>query len=256
MKNIKLIALIVLFTNNSWGQTGSLIEYKFSSSKGATGNMTIKYSEFGSRSEMNMNMPQMPGGGMSMSTLYKKDNPDVVYMINDKTKTYSESKKSNSNGSAEDNGTYTVKKIGNETINGYKCVHAQVTNGNHVTDVWNTKDISDYNKYSEAMYSNKKMFSYKREQALKDAGCEGFPVKTVNKGNDREGDMTMELVKIEKKSFSKSDFEVPSTYTKSSSPAAGGVVPQMKSQQELINMTPEERAKYAEELKKQYGKGQ
>lgn len=250
MKKILFAALAVFAGGLSLAQNGAHMEYKLTSTKGATGTIKVNYSEYGSVSEMNMVIPQMPGGGMDMKHLIQKANPDVIYSINDKDKTYSERKvKENSN---DDNKTYTVKKLGEEKINGYKCVHAMVTEGNESHEVWNTKDIADYDKYSSAFQANKKMSSHKQEQALKDAGCDGIPVKSIHKGNEREGDMTMELVKFEKKSYSKADFEIPSGYTKGGAPA--GSPAGVKSQQEIMNMTPEERAKYIEEMKKKYGK--
>jgi hypothetical protein len=141
-------------------------------------------------------------------------------------------------------------------VAGYKCVHSTITDEKgKMSEMWTTKDISDFNKYSEAFH-DKKYGSGKRDQALKDAGCEGFPVKMMHKGNEREGDVTMELIKMEKKSFSKSDFEIPTGYTKSGgSPTGAPAIPGMKSQDEIMKMTPEERAKYIEEMKKMYGKG-
>jgi hypothetical protein len=251
MKKIVLSLIAIVFASGMSAQNGAYIEFKMSSTKGATGTVKAKHSEFGSLSEMTMVIPQMPGGGMNTKALIQKSNPDVTYIINDKDKTYSERKKSDA--SKEDNKTYEVKKIGEETVNGYKCVHAIITEGKETHEVWNTKDIADYDKYAEAMKTNERMSNSKREKALKDAGCEGFPVKTFHKGNEREGDFTMELVKLEKKTFSKSDFELPAGYTKSDAAQSPGQPAGMKTQQEIMNMTPEERAKYIEEMKKQYG---
>jgi len=254
MKKISLSLIAVVFAATINAQNGAHIEYKLTSSKGATGTIKASHSELGSLSEMNMVVPQMPGGGMSSKMLIQKSNPDVAYMLNDKDKTYSERKKTEG-GSKEDTRTYEVKKLGEETVNGYKCAHALVTEGKETHEVWNTKAIADYDKYAKAMETNERMSNSKREKALKDAGCEGFPVKMIHKGNEREGDMTIELVKFEKKNFSKSDFEIPSGYTKTQTPT-GGPAAGVKSQQEIMNMTPEERTKYIEEMKKQYGKKQ
>jgi len=174
----------------------------------------------------------------------------MIYTINDQNKTYSES--SPIDPANQDTKTYVVKKLGEEIINGYTCVHAIITEGNETHEVWNTKDIPDFSKYEEAFKSNKRIGSQKREQALKEAGCDGFPVKTLHKGNGREGDVTIELVKIEKKAFTRAPFEIPAGYVKTAggSSLGGG---EMKSQQDLMNMTPEERAKYMEEMKKKYG---
>ncbi|MGZ3883422.1 MAG: DUF4412 domain-containing protein [Bacteroidia bacterium] len=255
MKRFAFVVLSALAISVQ-AQNGAAIDYKISSTKGASGTMKINFSEFGHSSEFNMVVPQMPGGGITMKSLSMKSTPDVIYTINDKNKTYTEAKKAETQ--AQDTKTYSVKKVGEETVNGYKCIHAVITEGNETEDVWNTKDIKEYNKYAEAYNTNKRLGSEKREKALKEAGCDGFPVKVVHKGNEREGDMTMELVKMEKKNFSSTDFQLPTGYTKSdSSKPAGGApngAPQMKSQEELMKMTPEERAKYVEELKKKYGK--
>ena len=244
-----IISLFCASVLNS--QNGAYIEFKITSSKGYNGSVKVNFSEFGSESEFNMVVPQMPGGGMKNKSLTMKDKPGMIYMINDQNKTYSET--SPTDPTNQDTKTYTVKKIGEETLNGYKCVHAIITEGNETHEVWNTKDIADFAKYSEAFKSNRRIGSQKREQALKDAGCDGLPVKTLHKGNAQEGDMTMELVKLEKKTFTKTDFEIPAGYTKTGVTGTLGTS-DVKTQQEIMNMTPEERAKYIEEMKKKYGK--
>lgn len=228
-------------------QNGSVLEYKITSSSGANGSFKVSVAEYGSISLFNMVIPQMPGGGMTMKSLCLSQSPDIVYMINDNAKTYSEVKPVNTPDAGM---AYSAKKLGEETMNGYKCVHALVTEGTETHEVWYTKDIPEFDKYARSFKGNKRFYSEPRERALKAAGCEGLPVKTVHKGNAREGDMTMELVKVEKKNFAATDFQIPTGYTKSenANPAAA----QFKSQQELMNMTPEERAKYAEEMKKKY----
>lgn len=255
MKKLFVNSIALLISAFSIAQSDALIEFKMSSTKGPSGTFTVKHSAYGSRAHMNMVVPQMPSGGIQITTLMKKDNPDVTYTLNEANKTYTEHKKSETKETTNSNNNYTVKKIGEEKVNGYKCVHALVTTqGKETYDVWNTKDFADYAKYAEAMNANEKMGSNKRYQALKDAGCEGFPVKTVHKGNEREGEMTMELVKMEKKNFSKSDFEIPADYKKSESTTSSTMPAGMKTPQELQAMSPEERAKYVEEMKKKYGK--
>ncbi|MBA2611631.1 MAG: DUF4412 domain-containing protein [Bacteroidetes bacterium] len=255
MKKLFINLSAVLISTFSIAQSGALIEFKMTSTKGLTGTIINKHSEYGSKVNMNMAMPQMPGGGIQMTTLMQKDKPDITYTLNESNKTYTERKKGETKETT-DNNIYTVKKIGEEKVNGYKCIHAIVSSGKETYDVWNTKDFPDYDKYAEAMNTNEKMGSSKRQKALKDAGCDGFPVKTIHKGNEREGEMTMELVKMEKKSYSKSDFEIPAGYTKSetNSSTSPSNPSGVKSQQEIMAMSPEEREKYIEEMKKKYGK--
>lgn len=254
MKKYILTTAIAFTTIALNAQNGATIEYKITSSKNTTGTVKVNYSEFGSISEFNVVIPQMPGGGMVMKHLTQKSNADVIYTLNDKTKTYSETKKQTAD--AEDTKTYTVKKLGDETVSGYKCAHALITEGTETSEVWNTKDVKDFEKYNESFKSNKRITTAKREKALKDAGCDGIPVKMVKKGNEREGDMTMELVKIDKKTFTKTDFDIPTGYTKNGESTANpsGGTAEIKTQQEIMKMTPEERAKYIEEMKKKYGK--
>ncbi len=255
MKNILSIVAVMCFTA-AVAQNGGSMEFKYTSSKGASGTMLMKHSEFGSKMEMNMASPKAPGSGIKMTSLVKKDAPDFIYMINDANKSYSEMKKGTAGAGQEDKHTYTVKKIGNETINNYKCIHFTVTNEKgQVSDMWTSKDILDYNKYSEVFKNDNKFGSSKQDNAIKAAGCEGFPVKMMHKNKDQEGDVTMELVKFEKKSYSKSDFDIPAGYTKSAGGPMGVPAMQgMKTQEEIMKMTPDERAKYIEEMKKMYGK--
>jgi len=248
MKSKLFFILFLLTLQITYSQNGSLAEFKLYSTKGMTGSMKASFSDHGSLMEFNMTVPQIPGG-IKTKTLMLKDKPGIIYSINDQNKSYSETTISES--SKQDTKTYTVKKIGEETLNGYKCIHAIVTEGAETHEVWNTKDIPDYAKYAEAMKSNKQVSSQSREDALRAAGCDGVPVKTIHKGNARQGDITIELVKLEKKTFQQSDFEIPAGYTKG---ASGAGISGVKTQQEIMAMTPEERAKYLEELKKQYGK--
>ncbi|MGZ3864730.1 MAG: DUF4412 domain-containing protein [Bacteroidia bacterium] len=238
-------------------QSGSHVQFKMTSARGMNGTMDVNYSEHGHLSVMKSTAPQLPGGEMVIKSLSMKSTPGVTYMIDDKNKTYREVK--GSAGHKGEEKDVTVKKLGEETVGGYKCTHALVTEENGATtDMWNTKDIPDYNKYAEALNENKQMGSGKREKALKDAGCEGFPVKMSRKGKNEADGFTMELVKFEKKSFPASDFEIPAGYTKSEAPAGGGYPGAagmgVKSQEEIMKMTPEERAKYIEDMKKKYGK--
>lgn len=246
----KLIVALSLLNLSISAQNGAYLEYKVSSSRGANGSVKINFSDLGHSSVFNMVIPQMPGGGITVKSLSQNSKPDVVYLINDNNKTYSEKKTTEL--AAEDTKTYSVQKLGEETVNGYKCSHALVTEGTETHEVWNTKDIAAFDKYAGALRNNKRVGSARRDQALKDAGCDGLLVKSLHKGNAREGDMSMELVKLEKKNFVAADFDLPAGYTKTE--GAGMGMPGIKSQQEIMSMSPEERAKYIEQMKKMGGR--
>ena len=87
MKKIFLILFVLNITYLN-SQNGAYIEYKITGAQGSGGSVKINFSEFGSVSVFNMSVPQMPGGGFSMKHLNQKSNPGIIYMINEKDKTY------------------------------------------------------------------------------------------------------------------------------------------------------------------------
>src|ERR1700751_2250741 len=123
MKKNILAIVAICFAITAQAQNGAYIEYKINTSKGAKGTVKLMFSEFGSASEFKMDIPQMPGGDKiyanNHKSLSKKSNPEVVYKIDDKNKTYTEAKKAATN--SDDSKNYTVTKIGEETVNGHKC---------------------------------------------------------------------------------------------------------------------------------------
>ena len=113
----------------------------------------------------------------------------MIIQLNEDNKTYTE--KDMSNQPTNDKNTYTVTKIGDETVNGYKCIHSVITNSRgENTDMWTSKDVLFYDEYNKMAQSNPRIGSSAREKAMKDAGVDGFPVKMVTK--NKEGDFTME----------------------------------------------------------------
>jgi hypothetical protein len=244
-KSVTLICTLLLALTG-FAQNGALIKMKLSSDKtNISGNMLVYHSAVGSRSEMTMQMAQLPTG-MSFVSMMKYSEPDKVILLNEKNKTYSESRI----GDVTDNNEYTVTILGTESVKGYACTHALVTDKTGMsTEVWNTKDIADYSAYKKIYNSNPQAGSYKRDKALEDAGVDGFPVKTKMK--TREGEMTMELESIEKKELAANLFEIPSDYTKTDNPA-GAILP---SATDIQKMSPEQRTKLKENMKKQYGIG-
>lgn len=244
----KIILLIVLFTallSNVFAQNGVQFEYKITSTKGVTGNVIANVSSLGSRVEVQIKIPQMPSGGITHVNLVKSSKPTTVYMLDEKNKTYTTTETQATKTSNSDN--RIVKIIGKEKIGNYNCIHAVVTKGNESTDFWTTTEIGDFEKYNKSNVGNKYMGSSDDYEALAKNGAAGFLVKIITR-EGRGGDFTMELVKLEKKELSPKLFEIPSDY-KASSSASG--VPKTDASQ-LQNMTPEERAKYIEDLKKQY----
>ncbi len=246
----KMIFAIVFFTtivSNMFSQNGVMFEYKITSTKGITGNVVANVSPIGSRVEIQIKIPQMPSAGISSTSIVKSSKPTTVYILNDKNKTYSTTETQATKTSNNEN--RTVKIIGKEKIGKYNCTHAIVTKGNESSDFWTTTEITDFEKYNKSNVGNKYMGSGDDYAALAKSGAAGFIVKTITKEN-RGGDITMELVKLEKIELSAKLFEIPADYKASTSAITPGA-PAMDATQ-LQNMTPEQRAKYIEDLKKQY----
>ncbi len=245
MKNIFFQSLLFLLLagTTAFAQTGVVFEYSISSSEGATGEFKGYIAEAGVRTEMTMHVAQMPGGGFSRTSIMQKDKPGIVLMLDDKAKTYSEKEvKTKTEGNAD---SCTVKILGNEKIGKYNCVHSQVTENHKVSEFWTTKDIPDFEKYAAAHKGSRYMGKGNTEAALKKAGADGFLVKTFSK-EGRGGETSMELTKFEKQTISADLFTVPSDYTKAA-PAPD--------YSKMKDMSPEERQKMIDNLKKQYGGG-
>ncbi|MCW8816031.1 MAG: DUF4412 domain-containing protein, partial [Chlorobium sp.] len=127
---------------------------------------------------------------------------------------------------------FTVKKLGTETLHGYKCSHVLITDGQGETEMWLTKDLLSAADFAR-LQTGKNKSAAAFDRRLKKAGLDGFPLKTL----DRKSNTSMEFVKIERKSLDKSLFEVPAGYTKKES-ALQMMVPEMsdKEMQQLENM--------------------
>ena len=224
-------------------------------------------SKIGSRSEIDMQAAKMP---VKMTTLMKFANPDVMYMINDATKTYTEIdlkkvKEQAAKVPGKEKDVWSVKKLGRETVNGYSCEHVLVTRSEDAKteqEWWTSKDISGLSY--ESMRGLMRRGNQSDEgimKALRDAGADGFVVKMVTreKGNPAAV-MTMELTRAEKKSVPASLFEIPAGYTKQEGMMGGMGVMASPEQQEQMrkameNLTPEQRKQIEDMMKaRQQGK--
>ena len=223
---------------------------------GGGGTMNVAVAKAGTRCEMNM---QTSGMGMKMVMLQKTDTPDTLYRINDANKTYTETdltKMRAMAGQQTDTKTYTVEKLGQETILGYQTQHVLVKDkspaaGNGMTtEMWTAKDLLDYATFSKMQARpGKGAGDAALVKALKDAGADGLPLKSVATTADG-GKVTMEVVKVDKQSVPASTFEIPAGYNKS----AGGMMDMMggmsgpqaddakkRMDEAMKNMTPEQR---------------
>jgi hypothetical protein len=189
----------------------------------------------------------MPSGGIKTISIIQADKPNTVISLDERTKTYSETEVKEQAAPTDNN--CTVKIIGKEKAGNYNCTHVMVTENGHQTEYWMTTEISDFSKYGSSRKTNKYMGSGNAYAAMTKSGVTGFPVKTLSK-DPKAGEIVIELVKLEKQDVPSSQFNIPSGYTKKTAAPQAPVIDVQK----LQSMTPEERQKYAEELKKQYEK--
>jgi len=236
------LVLIASALMQAFGQ-GAYIEYKMTSEKNNISGTVKTYSLDGnSRTEIALQMPSMPGGGINVITIIKKDAPDTVYMLNEKNKSFSAT--ANTKDKANDDEEYEITILGKEKVNGYNSTHIKVhyKKANKDGEMWTSKEVADYAFYSNV--KNKYLDGNKLYAALTAKGVEGFPVRiNVNEGN--RGNVQLDLVKVEKQKVDPSIFSVDG-YTRTA-----GVNPEdMKAK--MQNMTPEERQKYIDQLKQQY----
>ncbi|MBC8044959.1 MAG: DUF4412 domain-containing protein, partial [Rhizobacter sp.] len=251
-KLIFSLAMLCCYAASAFAQFEGEIDMKTTSSQGGNGTSKIKVSKAGDfRIDASMTMPMKMGNAaepmaMQMTMLKKKSAPDVMLMLNDKQKTYSEIdlKKMQEMSAKTAPEGYAVTKLGTEKILGYTCEHVKLTksgskSGVAEMEMWLAKDVASYELYMQMQGQQAGFAGTEMGKALKAAGVEGFPVKSIAGGGNYA--VTTEITKIEKKSVPSSAFEIPAGYTKQ----AGGMGAAMEGQ-----MTPEMRKQMKEMMEK------
>jgi hypothetical protein len=232
---------------------GYYIEYKLSSSGGDEGNLSgfmKTYAQDGnSRMEMNMNIGGV--GAMDMVSLSLKSSPNIVYLLNEKSKTYTELSSTDSEDWKDyPQNEYEVTLIGKEKVNGYTATHIKIRRKGSANDIemWNTTEVSGYADLAalKTKYTGKSNLL----KAMQAKGAEGFPVRI--RVAEKRYTMQMDLVKAEKQSNPSSLFSLNS-YTKASgNNAMPGNINVQEMMQNIQNMTPEEREKWIKQMEEQY----
>ena len=254
--NLSLFTLL-LATAPALAQFEGVLEMKMTitDKEGNTqggGTMNVAIGKAGTRSEMNIQHGAM---GIKMVMLQKNDTPDKTYNINEAGHSYSEidlTKAKAMAGQAPSQTQYTVQKLGEEKLLGYTTQHVLVKQKNaagvesNTTEMWTAKDFLDYETFSRLQAHHGRMVSQDGlVKALKDAGAEGMPLKSVSNTPDG-GKTTMEVITAEKKSLPASTFEIPAGYTKSE----GGIMDMMGS---MTGPQADEARKKMDEAKQKMG---
>lgn len=263
---LTILATASLTAGSAFAQFEGQIDMKITAQGGVTGTGKVFVSKVGSRTEMDMEAARMP---MHMATLMKFSTPDVIYLINDKARTYSEMdiKKTREQAAkmagAKNKEAYSAKVIASERVLGYSTKHVFLSRPSDKSEmeVWTTKDLLglSYETMRGLMRRGAGDDDGSMMKALKDAGADGFFVKMVTREKGKTEPLTtMELTKAEKKSLPGSLFEIPPGYTKQEGMmgAAGVVSPEAAEQMKkaMENLTPEQRKQMEEMMKKQQAK--
>jgi hypothetical protein len=166
--------------------------------------------------------------GMKMQLLGHVNQPKYTVVLYPESKSY----KLNIIDSAlqhADKMTYTVTKIGAETVAGYSCVHAKLSivtadrKTTVVEDIWTSTAVPGYAEMKQLTVQTKNI-SAKMLGALDQAGCGGYPVKMTMQptggaagSKDLSISMDMVLITAAKRTFPASEFEIPAGYTPATS---------------------------------------
>ena len=204
----------------AFGQFEGQIDMKIKGQEGMAGTGKVFVSKMGSRTEMDLESARMP---MHMTTLVKFSAPEVMVLINDKARTYTEmdTKKAREQAAktgAKEKEAYSLKVLGSEKLLGYSTKHVLLSRPGDTTEMeaWTTTDLLGLSYESmKGLMRRPAQDEGSMMKALKDAGAEGFFVKMITREKGKAEPLTtMELTKIEKKSLPASMFEVPAGYTK------------------------------------------
>jgi hypothetical protein len=191
---------------------------------------------------------------MAMTMLARKAEPGKVYMLNDEKKTYSvvDANKDGEDLEKAPKDTFTVKKLGTDSVAGHSCQNALLTSSKGTEiEVCVAKDLAASTDWLLSLNRrNPEGASWLR--ALKEQGVEGFPVRwVIRKKGSTQVLTTMEMTRIEKKSLPASLFAIPGGYTRTELSLRGLTPEQEQALSKMReSMTPEQRKAYDDAMKR------
>jgi hypothetical protein len=169
------------------------------------------------RKEMRINMPGVMSG--KMIVIGHINQPTYSVSLHPEANTYSLNVIDTSliNGRT---GSYQVTRVGNETVQGYPCVHVKVKStigsglfkSTNSMDMWTSTAVPGYGMY-KALMTGRDAGTPQMMQALDNAGAAGFIVRLD--AGDKNYTMSMVLILAQEKNLPASLFEIPAGYTDS-----------------------------------------
>ena len=255
---ILLVLSLLGVATPAFAQFEGMLEMTMSGA--ASGTTQVHVSKAGVRTDTSM---ALQGMNISHSTLVLFKEPHKIFTIDDKQQTYTVLERDpdkEKERQAKKKAPITVKKLGKDTVSGFKCEHLLVSTEGHEMELWTTRDLPGFEAMAH-MFDRSMNDSSGFYAALKKENAEGFIAKM--KSNDPQHPMTMELTKVTKGAQPASLFEIPSTYTKKEAGAGmgmgGGNLPpevRKRMEEQMKNMTPEQREQMMKAMQQRQGQGQ
>ena len=180
--------------------------------------------------------------GMRMTVIGRSSLPKYSLILYPQMKSY----KLNIIDTAAINGgnqTFTVTRVGTETVAGYSCVHSRLSvntgkdkNATVTEDIWTSNAVPGYAQLKKMMTNQH--VTPKMMQAMEQAGCDGFIVKMQMQSPQQQQaqamqfSMNMVLITAARKDFPASMFEIPAGYTAMNSQNIFGNLMMMQQQKQ------------------------
>lgn len=239
-----LLCIYAVFMLTTYAYTQSIyIEYSITGEMNkVAGSTKIYYKNGNTRSVISVATGQKPAVADRVS-LVLQTNPYKGYVLDETTKTYTEVELSKIIKAEADSADFEITVIGKEKIANYNCTHVKMKRLSQPgeQDIWLCKEIASYKDFAGI---NSKYTSPGFYRALLAKGVEGFPVRILLNG--QANTTQIDLVSFEQKPLSDELFSIKGyTYNDNAAPAA---LQQMN--QKLQQMTPGERIKFLDEMRK------
>jgi Domain of unknown function (DUF4412) len=187
------------------------------------------------------------GAGFNITMVWRVSDPNFSYLLNPANKTYLKHDITKAQQTAATAAPPTVEKLGTASYLGRTVQKVKVTfQGGKSQELWVDSSVR-FPASALAVFGQEQGNQRSPWKALEKAGVVGIPVKDI----DADGKSGWEATSIEKKSLPASLFQVPSDYQEAKS--AMDMLPaeqQAKMKQQLDSMTPEQRARVEEAMKK------
>jgi len=204
----KILFLCLVFPLGLSAQTGTHMEMKVTMSKGMGGTLHYYSDKSGKRLEFRIG-PTIKEQTRHIITMVRADNPDTIFWMHEPSNCYSADARAKA--IVPDKVKYKAEVFPDTIIAGYKCKHIGLTGVKSAYEFWTSTSLNA-EEYLNIVSMDRRWGTPERFQAAVDAGATGFPVRWLQR-SPNEGEIIVDLVKVEKKKIEKNLFSVPANYS-------------------------------------------